>query len=302
MDRCLKKLKRELPLHMMLLPGVILIFVFHYIPLGGVVIAFQKFMPAKGLFGNQQWVGLDNFRYLFAQPNMTKVIRNTLTIATGKIVLSSIVPVAVALMLNEVKKLRYKRLVQTFIYFPHFLSWIIMAVILHEILSPSSGIVNQILGLFGVAPIHFLGSNECFQGTMVVTDIWKEFGYGTVVYLAAITSIDPELYDAAAIDGAGRLRQTWHVTLPGMREIIVLLMVLKMDGFLNAGFDQIYNLYSPAVYQTGDILDTMIYRMGLISAQYGPAAAAGLFKSAISFVLISISYYIAYKLFDYRLF
>ena len=140
-----------------------------------------------------------------------------------------------------------------------------MAVILHEILSPSSGIVNQILGLFGVAPIHFLGSNECFQGTMVVTDIWKEFGYGTVVYLAAITSIDPELYDAAAIDGAGRLRQTWHVTLPGMREIIVLLMVLKMDGFLNAGFDQIYNLYSPAVYQTGDILDTMIYRMGLIS-------------------------------------
>ena len=298
----ISKLRRELPLHLMLLPGIVMIFIFHYIPMAGLVIAFQRFQPAKGLFGDQQWVGLGNFEYLLSLPNTLSALRNTVVIALWKIVLSLVVPICTAILLNELTNLRFKKTVQTVIYFPHFVSWIILGSILIEILSPSSGIVNKFLGLFGLGPYFFLGDNQYFQGTLIVSDIWKNFGYGSIVYLASITSIDQNLYEAAAIDGAGRLRQTWHVTLPGMRGIIVLMMVLKMGDVLNAGFDQIYNLYSPVVYESGDVLDTLIYRLGLGNAQYGPAAAAGLFKSLISMVLISVSYFLADKLFDYKLF
>ena len=203
---------------------------------------------------------------------------------------------------NEMTNLKYKKLVQTVIYFPHFLSLIILSSVLIDILSPSTGIVNKLLEFLGADPIFFLGDNRYFRGTMIIADVWKNFRYGTIVYLAAITSIDPNLYEAAAIDGAGRLRQTWHITLPGMRMIIVLMMVLSMGNVLNAGFDQIFNMYSPAVYETGDILDTMIYRLGLENAQFGPAAASGLFKSVISTIFISSSYFIADKFFDYKLF
>ena len=298
----ISKLRRELPLHLMLLPGIVVIFIFHYIPMAGLVIAFQRFQPAKGLFGDQQWVGLGNFEYLISLPNTLSALRNTVVIALWKIVLSLVIPICTAILLNELTNLRFKKTVQTVIYFPHFVSWIILGSILIEILSPSSGIVNKFLGFLGLGPYFFLGDNQYFQGTLIVSDIWKNFGYGSIVYLASITSIDQNLYEAAAIDGAGRLRQTWHVTLPGMRGIIVLMMVLKMGDVLNAGFDQIYNLYSPVVYESGDILDTLIYRLGLGSAQYGPAAAAGLFKSLISMVLISVSYFLADKLFDYKLF
>lgn len=298
----ISKLRRELPLHLMLLPGIVVIFIFHYIPMAGLVIAFQRFQPAKGLFGDQQWVGLGNFEYLLSLPNTMSALRNTVVIALWKIALSLVIPICTAILLNELTNLRFKKTVQTVIYFPHFVSWIILGSILIEILSPSSGIVNKFLGLFGAGPYFFLGDNRYFQGTLIVSDIWKNFGYGSVVYLASITAIDQNLYEAAAIDGAGRLRQTWHVTLPGMRGIIVLMMVLKMGDVLNAGFDQIYNLYSPVVYETGDVLDTLIYRLGLGNAQYGPAAAAGLFKSLISMVLISVSYILADKLFDYKLF
>ena len=298
----IRKLRRELPLHLMLLPGIVVIFIFHYIPLAGVVIAFQRFIPAKGLFGDQQWIGLDNFRYLLSLPNTLSALRNTLTIALWKIALSLIVSICTAILLNELTNLYFKKAVQTVIYFPHFVSWIIMATIMIDILSPSKGIVNRLLGMFGAGPYFFLGDNRYFQGTMIATDIWKGFGYGSIVYLASITSIDQNLYEAAAIDGAGRLRQTWHVTLPGMRGIIVLMMVLKMGDIFNAGFDQIYNLYSPVVYESGDVLSTLIYRLGLEGGLYGPAAAASLFESLVRMVLISISYYLAYKLFDYKLF
>ncbi len=297
-----RKIKRELPLHLMLLPGVILIFIFHYIPLYGIVIAFQNFKPAKGLFGPQEWVGFDNFSYLFSLPNTWNVIKNTVTIACWKIVLSLIVPIIVALLLNEMTQLRYKKVIQTVIYFPHFISWIILSGIMFGILSPTSGIINQLLQKLGFHAIYFLGDNRYFQGTVIVSSIWKGFGYGTIVYLASLMSIDPTLYDAAAIDGAGRLKQTWHITLPGMRMIIVLMMVLKLGDVLDAGFGQILNLYSPAVYETGDILDTMIYRIGLAGGKYGAATAAGLLKALVSSVLISVSYWIAYKFFDYKLF
>lgn len=296
------RFRRELPLHLMLLPGVILVLIFSYIPMAGIVIAFQKFIPARGLFGNQKWIGMGNFEFIFSMPNAIPVIRNTVIIAIAKIIGGMVVPITVSLLLNEVRRPRIKKSIQTIIYFPHFISWIVMAGIMVDLLSPSTGIVSQLFKALGFEPIFFLGSNAYFQGTMIVTDIWKSFGFGTVVYLATITGIDPTLYEAAAIDGASRMRQTWHVTLPGMRMIIVLMTVLNLGNVLNAGFDQIFNLYSPAVYETGDILDTFIYRIGLMDYQFGPATAMGLFKSVISMVLISTSYWAAWKFFDYRIF
>lgn len=294
--------RKELPFHLMLLPAVILVFIYMYIPLAGLIIAFQKFIPAKGLFGNQKWVGWDNFIYLYHLPGAISALRNTVIIAFWKIILHLAIPITVSILLNEVRSAAYRRTAQTLIYLPHFLSWIIMGGILIDVLSPSGGFINRILGVFGVEPIFFLGSNDHFRGTLIITDVWKEFGFNTIVYLAAITNIDPNQYEAATIDGANRFQKMRYVTLPNMRMIIVLMMVLSLGNVLNAGFDQVYNLYSKQVYSTGDILDTFIYRIGLIDAQFGVATAMGMFKSVVSTLFISISYYCAYRFADYRIF
>lgn len=293
---------RNLPLHLMILPGLLLILLFNYVPMAGIFIAFQKFIPAKGIFGDQKWVGFDNFIYMATMPSAWLVLRNTVVIAIMKIISGLAVPIVFALLINEVRRNALKRTIQTLIYLPHFLSWIILSGVLIDILSPSSGIVNGIIKSFGVEPVFFLGDNKWFQPMIILTNIWKTFGFGTVIYLAAITGIDPQLYEAAIVDGANRMRQTWHITLPGMRMIIVLMMVLSLGSILDAGFDQIFNLYSPVVYETGDIIDTMVYRIGLLDAQYGPATAIGLLKSVVSFILISTSYLAAYKFADYRIF
>lgn len=297
-----KKKVRETPLHLMMLPGVILLIVFSYVPMAGVIIAFQRFVPAKGLFGAQEFIGLENFRYVFNLPNFGGVIYNTVIIAVFKIILGLIVPLIVTILINELKNVLLKKGIQTAIYLPHFLSWVVLGGIFIDILSPSDGIVNRIIEMFGGESIFFLGSNETFRGTMIVTETWKEFGYGTIVYLAAVTGIDPGLYEAAKIDGANRWQQIWHVTLPGIRIVIVLMTVLSLGNVLNAGFDQIFNLYSPPVYASGDILDTFVYRIGLLDAQFGVATAVGLFKSIISFVFVSVSYLAAFKFADYELF
>lgn len=182
------------------------------------------------------------------------------------------------------------------------MSWIILSGVVIDILSPNEGIVNQIIKMFGGEPVFFLGDNRWFPWTMIATDTWRNFGFNTIVYLATITSIDPTLYEAAAIDGGNRWKQTLHITLPGMKMIIVLLMVLNLGNVLNAGFDQIFNMYSPQVYASGDIIDTLVYRMGLVQAKFGPSTAVGLLKSVISCGLISISYYVSYKFFNYNLF
>ncbi|NLM09278.1 MAG: sugar ABC transporter permease [Clostridiaceae bacterium] len=296
-----KKWIRELPLHILLIPGVIAVFIFNYIPMFGIVMAFQKFVPAKGFLGSE-WIGLDNFRYIFNMPNIWNVIRNTVFIAVMKIIANLIVPIIFALLLNEVRKNAFKRTIQTIIYFPHFLSWVILGGILIDVLSPTSGIVNEFIGLFGIKPIYFLGDSKWFPFTLVFTNTWKEFGYNTIVYLAALTSIDPTLYEAAVVDGAGRLKQTWHITLPGILPIVTLMTVLSLGNVLNAGFDQVFNLYSPSVYSTGDIIDTLVYRIGMVEAQFSVSAAVGLFKSAISFVLVVISNKLANKYAGYRVF
>lgn len=292
---------KNLPLHLMLLPGVILTLVFSYIPIMGIIIAFQKFVPSKGIF-HSKWIGLDNFRYMLDMPNFTSVLWNTIFIAILKIIAGLVIPIIFALLLNEVAGAFFKRTIQTTIYFPYFLSWVILGGILIDILSPSSGIVNQFLGWFGIKPIFFLGNDQWFPWTLVLTDTWKGFGYGTIVYLAALTGIDQSLYEAATVDGANRWKQMLHVTLPGMLPIITLMTVLSLGNVLNAGFEQVFNLYSPMVYSTGDIIDTFVYRLGLVEAQYGVATAVGLFKSVISLILIVISNKLANKYAGYRIF
>lgn len=295
------KFRRQLPLHLMLWPAIILVAIYSYGSMTGIVIAFQKYVPTKGLFGSE-WIGLDNFRNLFSMPNMGSVIRNTVVIAVAKMIGGIIVPVIFALLLNEVRIRGVKRLIQTIIYLPNFISWIILSGIFKELLSPSSGIVNQFLNSIGLESIFFLGDKSWFPITMILTDIWKGFGFGTVVYLAALTSIDPELYESAQIDGAGRWKQTLYITLPGISSTVILMTVLSMANVLNGGFDQIYNMYSPVVYATGDILDTFVYRLGIEQAQYALSTAAGLFKSVVSLIFMVVSYYLADKLAGYRIF
>ncbi|MFK7691194.1 ABC transporter permease [Paenibacillus sp. HJGM_3] len=292
---------RELPLHLMILPGAIIVFIYHYIPLGGLVMAFQKYMPARGIMSST-WVGWRNFEYMFSLPSTLEVFWNTIFIAVMKIVAGLVVPIFTAILLNEVSRAAFKRTVQTMIYLPHFLSWTILAGILIDILSPGQGIVNQMLGWVGIQPIFFLGDNDWFPYTIVISNEWKEFGFSTIVYLAALSSVDPALYESAVIDGAGRWRQTWHITLPGIRPVIVLLMTLSLGQVLNAGFEQIFNLYSPYVYESGDIIDTMVYRMGLLDAQYSLSTAVGLLKSVVSLILISVSYGLASRFANYRIF
>ncbi|MFC4811480.1 ABC transporter permease [Paenibacillus sp. GCM10023250] len=296
-----KKKSERLPLHLMILPGLLLVIIYCYGPMLGLVIAFEKFVPAKGIF-HSKWAGLDNFRYVLEMPESSRIIYNTVLIAIMKIVVGLAAPIVTALLLNEVRKEVFKRGIQTVIYLPHFLSWIILGGILIDILSPTNGIVNQVLGWFGIEPIYFLGDNDWFRYVLVATDTWKEFGFNTIVYLAALTSINPSLYEAAIVDGAGRWKQTLHVTLPGMMPIIVLLTTLSLGNVLNAGFDQVFNLYSPQVYETGDIIDTFVYRIGLVDAQFGVATAVGVFKSVVSLVFISASYYLAYRFAKYRIF
>lgn len=294
-------LVRQLPLIAFLVPGMVVVFIYHYIPMAGIAIAFQKYIPAKGLFGSE-WTGLKNLLFSISLPNFWQVIWNTLYISSLKIVAGLFVAISVSLLLNEVRKKSFKRTLQTVVYLPHFLSWVILGGILVDILSPSDGIVNAIIKWLGLKPVFFLGDNNWFPITLVVTNIWKEFGFNTIVYMAALTAINPNLYEAAMVDGANRWRQTIHITLPGIVPTIILLATLSLGSILSAGFEQIFTLYSPMVYESGDILDTLIFRVGLQNNQYGVATALGLVKSFVSLIMISISYWLAYRFANYRIF
>lgn len=291
-----------LPYHLMLLPGILFLLVYHIAPMFGSVIAFQDFVPAKGFFGSK-WVGLENFKFMFQLPDTWSILSNTLIIAVSKIIFNLIFAVLFAVLLNELRHLWLKKTIQTIAYLPHFLSWVILATIFRDILDPS-GLVNTVLmnlHLIG-EPIFFLGDNSWFQGVIVATDVWKEFGYNAVMFIAALVGVNPELYEAAAMDGAGRLRRIWHITLTSIRPTIVLVATLNIANIFNAGFDQIFNLYSPVVYATGDVIDTYVYRAGFVSAQYSLATAVGLMKSVVSFILIIVSYKLADRFAGYRIF
>lgn len=284
----------------MILPGLVLLFAFTFVPLFYSIIAFQKFNPALGIQGSP-WVGLENFLYIFRVRDAQQVFYNTIFIAVMKIVLLELAAITFALLLNELRYLRVKRAVQTMVYLPHFLSWVILAGILRTILA-RTGLVNEFLGMLGIAPVYFLGRPDVFPWLIILSDVWKEFGFEAILYLAALTAIDPTLYEVAELDGANRVQKMWYISIPGILPTIVLVASLSLGGILNAGFDQIFNLYSPIVYSTGDILDTYVYRVGLIQGQYSIGTAVGLLKTVVSLILIGISYWFAGKFANYRIF
>lgn len=257
------KNRRFMTYNLMVSFGMLWLVMFNIVPMFGVIMAFEDFNPGLGFFGSK-FVGLGNFEYLFSMSDSWRVIRNTLIISISKMVLNVIVPLMFALLLNEIRSRRYKKLVQTIVYLPHFLSWVILASIVLNIFG-YTGVVNAFFGLFGAKPVIWFSEPSYFRQLVVGTDVWKEFGFNAVIYLAALTGINPELYEAAAIDGGGKLQQTWHITLPGITGTIILLSVLGLGNVLNAGFDQVFNLYNPMVYSTGDVLDTWVYRMGLVN-------------------------------------
>ncbi|MFC4809722.1 ABC transporter permease [Paenibacillus sp. GCM10023250] len=296
----MRKLGHQKHYYVMLLPGMVWLALFNIVPMFGILMAFQNYNPGLGLF-KSEWVGLDNFTYMFQLNDSKTVIVNTFIIAIGKIVFNLLVPLVFAILLNELRGMRYKKLVQTVVYLPHFLSWVIMATIVIGIFG-YYGVINTIIGMFGGDPKLFMADAGIFRQLLIGTDVWKEFGFNAIIYLAALTGVNLNLYEAAAIDGANRWHMIRHVTLPALSTTVVLLGVLSLGNVLNAGFDQVYNLYNPLVYSTGDILDTWVYRLGLQNLQFSLATAAGLFKSVISFVLIFISYRLAYRYADYTVF
>ncbi len=297
----------RLAFHLMLLIPVILLIIYHILPIpAGMLMSFQKFQPMKGFF-RSKFIGFDNFVRLFKMSDTLPAIRNSLIIAVYKIVFNLVVAIIFALLLNEIRQNWLKRAAQTVTYLPYFLSWVILSGIFVRFLSPGSaatspGLMNTILLKLGIIqnPVYFLGDNNTFRATMVITDVWKNFGYKSIVYLAALTDIDPTLYEAAEVDGAGRWKQTIHITLPSIAPFIALMTILSIGGILSAGFDQIFNMYNPAVYETGDIIDTLTYRLGLVNQQYSLSAAVGLMRSAVSCVLVLTSYKLADKFAGYR--
>ena len=286
--------------YIMLIPALLWLFFFSVVPMFGIIMAFQDYNPGRGIL-HSEFVGLENFVYMFQMSDVRQVLANTVVIAVGKIIGNIIIPLVFALLLNELCLKRIKRPIQTIVYLPYFLSWVILAKIVLNIFG-YTGPVNQLMEIFGGSQINFFGEPDLFQPLVIGTDIWKGFGYNTVVYLAAILGVDQSLYEAAAVDGAGRFKRIWHVTMPGIRTTVALLAILSLGNVLNAGFEQIYNLYNPLVYSTGDIIDTWVYRAGLENLQYSLATAVGLFKSVISVILIAVGYKLADKFTGYKLF
>lgn len=294
------KYKSQWPLYLMLMVPAIFVFIFNYIPMAGVILAFQNFNPANGMM-HSEFVGLKWFATVMRMPDFGSIISNTIIISIGKIILLQIFSIVFAILLNEVSNKYFMGITQTITYFPHFLSWVIIGGIFVDILS-MKGILNQVISLLGFNRIFFLGDNKWFQSTVVIMEVWKEFGWGAILYLAAITTINGELYESAIVDGANRLQQAIHITIPGMMSTIILLAALSLGGVLNAGFEQILVLYNPIVYRTGDILDTFVYRQGLLGGQYSLATAIGLFKSVIGMLLIIISNRLIIRYANYRIF
>lgn len=277
-----------------------MILIFNITPMFGLVIAFQKYLPAKGILGSK-FVGLDNFQKLFLFADFRQSVSNTVIIAILKILCNIVVPVFFALVLNECRSRKIKRTVQTIVYLPYFISWVILAVVFTNFFS-LTGLFNMLYQLFGGTAQLWMIKPNSFRTILILTDVWKNFGYGAIVYLAAITNIDPGIYEACEIDGASRVQRIWYMTLPSIVPTIVLMSALSLGNILNAGFDQVYTMYSPLVYSTGDIIDTYVYRVGLENMQFALSTAIGMIKSILGFVLIALSQFIAGRFAGYAIF
>ena len=274
--------------YLMLLPGIIYFIIFHYAPMYGVQIAFRNYKMKLGFFASP-WVGMDNFEKLFRDPGFITALRNTIIISLLKIAVGFPAPVILALMLNAVRSTRLRRVFQSISYLPHFLSWIVIASLVRSMFSTSMGSVNQLIKRFGFEPVNFLGSGQYFRGVLVLTDCWKEVGWGSIIYLAALMGVDHQLYEAATVDGAGPFRQLVSITIPSIAPTIITMLILRVGGILSAGQDQVYAMYNELVYSVADILDTYALRIGLNNLKYSMSTAVSLFKSAIGLTMILIT-------------
>jgi putative aldouronate transport system permease protein len=290
-----KRIWKNKWLYVMLLPGVFYFIIFKYIPMFGLAIAFQDYKPFKGI-GGSDWVGFKHFERLFTEPDFFSILTNTLLLFGMNILFFFPVPIVLALMLNEVRLSFFKRTFQTLIYLPHFMSWVIIVSISFVMLTSDGGIVNELLAYFGFEKVNFLLSPEWFRPTYIIQVIWREAGWGTIIYLAAIASVDPGLYEAARMDGAGRLRQVWHITLPAIRSVIIILLILKIGDVLELGFEHVYLLLNSMNRDVAEIIDTYVYTAGLRQGQFSYSTAIGFFKSFIGLVLVMAANRLAKKM------
>lgn len=278
-------------MYLLILPAFLATAIFNYWPMYGVLVAFKNFKLNLGILASPwaKYNGFEYFRLIFKDPDVFQAIKNTLIISLGNLIILFPCYIILALLLNELKNDRYKRTLQSIMYLPHFLSWVIMAGILYNLLSTTAGAYGKITAFLGLEPFQIIGNPDAFRPLVFLSNIWKTAGWGTIIYLAAIAGINLEMYESAIIDGAGRFQRVWHITLPCIKSTMVILLLLQLGNIMNAGFDQIFNLYSPTVYNVGDILDTFVYRQGLENFQFSYSAAVGLFKSLVNLVLLIIA-------------
>ncbi len=281
----LRRLVKNRALYLMILPGFLFFVIFKYIPMGGLVIALQDYQPYLGIL-NSPWVGFKHFERLFSEPMFFTILRNTLLLFFMNLLFYFPVPIVLALMLNEVRREVFKRFIQTLVYIPHFMSWVIIVSISFVMLSMDRGIINELIAMMGFEKINFLMSNEWFRPMYILQIVWREAGWGTIIYLAAMAAIDPGLYEAARMDGANRLRQVWHITLPSIRSVIVVLLILKIGDVLELGFEHIYLLLNSMNREVAEIFDTYVYTAGLRQGQFSYSAAVGFFKSIVGLILV----------------
>ncbi|MEF2247520.1 MULTISPECIES: ABC transporter permease [unclassified Paenibacillus] len=282
-------------LYIMLLPGIFYFIIFKYIPMFGLVIAFQDYKPFRGISGSP-WVGLKHFTRLFTEPDFLNILTNTLLLFGMNLLFYFPIPIILALMLNEVRMNFFKKLFQTLVYLPHFMSWVIIVSISFVMLTMDGGIINELLALLGFEKINFLLSTEWFRPMYIIQVIWREAGWGTIIYLAAIASVDPQLYEAARMDGAGRMRQVWHITLPAIRSVIVILLILKIGDVLELGFEHVYLLLNSMNREVAEIIDTYVYTAALRQGQFSYSTAIGFFKSFIGLILVMLANRLAKKM------
>lgn len=283
---------------LLFIPAVVYFIVFHYVPLYGVIIAFKDYKFNKGIMGSA-WVGLEHFRTLFGMESFWQVFRNTIIISVWKFVCEFPLTIIFALLLNEITQLRFKKVVQTVSYLPHFVSWVVMGGILTQLLSPSTGPINQAIKALGGEPIYFLADTHWFRPVLVISTVWKNIGWGSIVYLAALSGVDQEVHEAAMIDGASRIQRIIKITIPEIMPVITIMLIMSVGKLINDDFDQVFNLYSPAVYSVGDVLGTYTYRSGLVDMEYSFATAVGLFKNVISVILVVGTNLVCKRINDY---
>lgn len=300
-DKLRKKLKKKWQFYVMMIPIIAFLLVFSYYPMYGIVLAFKDYMPSKGIWGSE-WIGFDHFKALFALPDFPRAFRNTLIISFLSLVFCFPAPILLALLLNEIKVKWFKKFTQTAIYLPNFISWVIIAGIVNSLLSYSSGAVNNILESFGLSRVEFLTEPKYFYPILILSQIWRDAGWGTIIYIAAISSIDPSLYEAAQIDGCKRLKATWYITLPSIMPIIIIMFVQAVGNVLNSNFDAIFNLYNPTTYEVADVIDTLVYRTGIDKGEFERATAIGLFKTVINFILLMSANKIVKKINGYGIY